>query len=215
MTSPSRSTRSRRPGKPPTPGPEAPAAEEAPTRSPIFLPPEDLPAPAPTMAPEPPPLLAEPLPSSSPLPSLPDAGHGSESPSDTRSTPPDSSPAKAPKLTRAGLRKFARRAVEMAGVGLAAWLTAAQSIEREERLWVPDDEDVEAIAEPIAGLAARRLPDKLGGAAANPDVEDGLALVVALGEYLGKQWGKHLKIAAERARMVLPDDPNPESVVTA
>lgn len=185
MTSPARASRSRRK---PT-GPEIPpAAEESPRTSPLFLPPEDLPA---EMTTDPEPLP----PSSNPSPSDL-AGAVSESPSGTPSTPGDSKPADPPKLTRRALRGYASKAIVSAGRFAQSLLTARESAERAEGVWLPDEEDVRDMADPVAGLVSRKLPAKLGGAAANPDVEDGIALALALFAYVGKQLERRAEIRA-------------------
>jgi hypothetical protein len=207
------SSRARSASRKPTPAAVVPSPEpaEPPATSPLFLPPEDLPPAELTTLPE----SLQPADSSfSPPSSQPPAGEDSASPSATPSTPADTKPTKAPRITRAGIRKHVRAAVAFAGVRVHAVLTAQDPYGKQAGLWMPDPDDVDAIAEPAAGLIARRLPDKVGGAMGNPDVEDGIALLFALADYIGKQLGKRAELIAQRMNVVDPEDLNPE-VVTA
>lgn len=83
------------------------------------------------------------------------------------------------------LKKLCGHAVMTVGGMLNAFLTAADTPERDGGLWVPDRQDVGDIADPVAGLASRRrLPE---GVDDNPDAADLVRLVMALGAYVGKQ----------------------------
>lgn len=170
----------------PSPSPSPLQDQPTPALSPFFQqPPADL-SPSPSPLPDP-----APDSSNSPGPSLDD--RGSDSSSATRSTPgkPEQKP-----LGRAQLRKIAGTAVSMVGALIATTLTAAESLEREQGLWVPDEQDVQAIGEPLAGIAARRVPAGVAG----PDTPDVVALVVGLVGYVGKQFAKRAELRAERAR---------------
>lgn len=129
---------------------------------------------------------------SSNSPELSADGPGSASPSDTRSTG-DKPPTKA--LGRAQLRKVAGVAVTALGGMLANLLTQPESVERDLKLWEPDEQDVAAIGEPLAGIAARRVPSGVAG----PDTPDVVALVVGLVGYVGKQFAKRQEARAIRA----------------
>lgn len=181
-----------RPSASPSPSP-TPLQDPTPPLSPFFQqPPEDL-------SPSPSPSLPDPAPdsSSSPGPSLDD--RGSASSSYTRSTlgKPEQKP-----LGRAQLRKVAGAAVTALGGLLANVLTAPESVEREQKLWVPDEQDVQAIGDPLAGIAARRVPAGVAG----PDTPDVVALVVGLVGYVGKQFAKRAELRAERARLQAQQD---------
>lgn len=186
MTSRTRSSRTK--PTPPAPEPMPEVAEPATPRSPLFIPPEELPEPMPeatfrTTEDSPTPPLSLSNDQSGP------AGAGSGSPFGTPSTAdPSAKPAK-PKLTRAALRGYARKAVQAVGGFVGQRLTQPDSIGRQYGLWVPDGEDVEAVADPVAGIVARRIPDK-AARALNPDVEDGFALLLAIAQYVGKQLQK-------------------------
>lgn len=169
----------------PSPSPSSSLPEPSSTTSPFFQTPE-YPDPAPgSSLPDP-----EPAPSWSSSPDPSPDGPGSVSSSDTRSTPP------AKPLGRAQLKKVAGAAVQAFGGMLANVLTAPESIERQERLWIPDEQDVQAIGDPLAGIAARRVP----AGAAGPDTPDVAALVVGVVGYVMKQFSKRAEIRAQKAR---------------
>lgn len=86
---------------------------------------------------------------------------------------------KAPKW----LRELGRGVVEAAGKVAHVVLTSRGSAERDFGLWLPDDDDVENIAEPAARLAARRVPDVVSD---NPDATDLAELAAALLGYVTK-----------------------------
>lgn len=84
--------------------------------------------------------------------------------------------------------------------GLAhATLTVEGTPERDAELYLPDSEDVEAISEPLAGLASRRLP----AGPENPDVSDLIGLAVGLVGYVVKQLRK--RSAARAAKLPAPE----------
>lgn len=120
------------------------------------------------------------------------AGFADASPSGTPST--DNPPQKTPKLGRAALRKWGKKVVMVAGVAVHSALTRPETIQRAGGLWLPDEEDLHDIADPIAGLTLRRLPAGMGKA--SPDLEDLIDLAIALGNYLMKQLEKHAELAA-------------------
>lgn len=112
-----------------------------------------------------------------------------------------------PRSTRARLtelRKMTAAAVRTAG-GLAhELLTRDGTPEREVGMWLPDDDDVTAIGEPLAGLASRRMPE----GAENPDLADAVALVLGVVAYVVKQRARAAQTRfwqpAEQ-----PEDPEP------
>lgn len=115
-----------------------------------------------------------------------------------------------PRSTRARLtelRKMTAAAVRTAG-GLAhEFLTRDGTPEREVGMWLPDDDDVTAIGEPLAGLASRRMPE----GAENPDLADAVALVLGVVAYVVKQ-----RARAAQTRFWQPaeqsEDPEPTDV---
>jgi hypothetical protein len=191
-----RSTRNK--PTPPAPQPIPEAVEDSP-RSPLFLDPEPMGA-ADLQAREDR-ILAQTAETDRQLSDSPQNGPvaaDSGSPFGTLSTEtPNAKPAK-PKLTRAALRGYARKAVELAGGVVAQMMTKPDTYERQIGLWVPDESDVQAVADPVAGLVSRRIPDKVAGAL-NPDVEDGFALAIALVQYVGKQLAKKAALRASLA----------------
>jgi hypothetical protein len=72
-------------------------------------------------------------------------------------------------------------------------LTSPESIERHEGLWIPDDDDVEAIGDPLAGMASRRTPAGMAGS----DTVDIVMLVVGLVGYGLKQLGRRAELRAQ------------------
>lgn len=170
----------------PTRATPAPPAEPAEGKTnPLFLPPEDLPPTLPQGLPphlqaEKPPQVFRDPPSSmtDPGDAVPVVGSPSVTPSTDK--PPS-------KITRGGIRKYAKRLVMVAGKIAQQRLTMPDSIERADNLWMPDEEDAQDIANPIAGLVARRIPAGAAGASGNPDVEDGIFLLVAVVAYVLKQ----------------------------
>ncbi|HSX68137.1 hypothetical protein [Nocardioides sp.] len=116
---------------------------------------------------------------------LPDDSDRSDRDAATASEPPSTLKAKARALLPA-----ARQAVRTAGTVAHTTLTQPETLERAEGLYLPDDEDVKAIATPLASIAARRVPD----AATNPDVNDGVALVLGVVNYVVKQLAKRAQL---------------------
>lgn len=114
-----------------------------------------------------------------------------------------STPSKPPKITRKALREYAGKVIDKAGELACHLLTARDSIEREMGLWRPDEEDRRDIADPLAGLASRRVPD---GPAGNPDVVDGFALALALFAYVGKQLARRAELRTQAPQApAIPD----------
>lgn len=187
-SSPVRSRSRNRPPSPPAEQP-VPVLTDTPPASPLFQAPEDLPTPPAAME--------------DPGPRLPSSDPGDlsvnapdpASPSAIRSTDEQK---KTPRLGRAALRRFAERAVLRAGLVAHVALTVAGSLEEQNNLWVPDHEDVTDIADPIAGLVGRRIPT---GTSKNPDLEDGIMLVIAVATYIGKQLTTRAQLRAAAAAM--------------
>jgi len=88
------------------------------------------------------------------------------------------------------LRTLAREVVKTAG-GLASQiLTAPGTAERVYGLYLPDQDDVVAIGDPLASLASRRVPE----GADNPDVSDLVRLAFGLLMYGVKQRDKAFQL---------------------
>lgn len=159
--------------------PEAEPEPSSPTPEPIPLP-----------EPEPSPLFTPTSPPPIPIPGEPTTSEPgaawSESPDTSPSSESGDASASPPRSTRARLRelrKMAAAAVTTAGGMAHQLLTREGSAERQIGLWVPDEDDVTAISEPLAGLASRRMPE----GAENPDLADAIALVLGLVTYAVKQ----------------------------
>jgi hypothetical protein len=161
--------------------------------SPLFM------APQSSTSPEPPPPSQTPGSSSAGSPSLPPEdllsststpdGPSGPGPVESGDTP---STGKGVKLSKSGLRTGL-------GVGfrqvckLVAGL-AADQYERDEGLWLPDEDDVQDVSTPAANIVYRRLPDEAKGG----DVIDLFALGLALVGYVGKNLMHRAEIRTAR-----------------
>lgn len=134
---------------------------------------------------------------SHPSSDLPDESALSDRDDATASAPRSTGKAKARALLPAS-----RQAVLTAGTVAHTVLTQPETLERAEGLFLPDDEDVEAIATPLASIAARRVPD----AATNPDVNDGVALVLGLVNYVVKQLAKRAQLVRSSVFVEQPSE---------
>lgn len=94
-----------------------------------------------------------------------------------------------------GLRESIKGAIHTIGGVAHQLLTREGTPERDAGLYLPDDDDVKNIGEPLAGLASRRLPE----GATNPDATDLIGLVVGVAGYLVKQAAKRAELARQRA----------------
>lgn len=193
MTSPRRSTSSTRPSESPTPDP-----------SPTFSSPSSSPSPEPMEPPKSTFLFQEPSasdpspledPQSAPLDESPLSDPGDDSGSATRSIL-----GKSPRKLRRDFLPHVKTAVSAIGQVLHQVLTAEDSLERDALLYVPDEDDVQAISEPIAGLASRRLPEGAG----DPDAADLIALAIGLGGYVVKQLTLRAQIKAHKKQLSRP-----------
>jgi hypothetical protein len=116
-----------------------------------------------------------------------------ESGSDLRST----LSGKVTRRLKRSLVPRARTVVTAVGGVLHQVLTVDGSLEREHELYLPDEDDVEAIAEPLAGLASRRLPEGAG----DPDVEDLISLAFGVAGYVVKQLALRSQIRAYKRQL--------------
>lgn len=130
---------------------------------------------------------------SSPL--HPSSGALDASPSSPGAGGSASAPRSTGKARLRELREMARAAVATAGGIAHRFLTREDSPEREVGLFVPDDDDVKAIGDPLASLASRRMPEGAG----NPDTVDIVRAVLGLVTYATKQLEK--KAWAAQARV--------------
>lgn len=106
---------------------------------------------------------------------------------------------------RKKLFKGAKQLVAMAGGMVHQLLTAPETPEREAGLYLPDEDDLAAIADPLAGLASRRMPE----GADNPDVADLIALAGGLAAYWLKQRMKRTQLYAMFGGL-MPNEAQPE-----
>lgn len=95
---------------------------------------------------------------------------------------------------RALLGVFKTAVVTVGGMAHAL-LTREGSMEREWEVFVPDEDDVEAISTPLASLASRRAPSGVD----NPDVTDLVQLAMGLFGYGIKQRQRLAAIAVQRS----------------
>ena len=112
----------------------------------------------------------------------------SESPADEPSAVPDAGSVSPRPSSKSGAatRKRELHKVTAAFIGTIGGLLNdlfTKGPEREAGLYLPDEDDVEAISDPLAGLASRRMPE----GAENPDVTDLIRLGVGLLGYAVKQ----------------------------
>lgn len=94
---------------------------------------------------------------------------------------------------------------------LAATSAAHELLTRDEAdrvvgLYLADEQDTEGISRPVAGILSRRS-DALGGG--NPDLADGVGLLLALAAYAAKQLGRAREARAIRRRVLTVADPIP------
>lgn len=85
-------------------------------------------------------------------------------------------------------------AIATAGTMVHTLLTREGSAAQQIGLYLPDEEDIEAIADPAASIASRRAPEGIE----NPDVTDGVRLLLGVAGYALKQRAKLAALAAER-----------------
>lgn len=97
----------------------------------------------------------------------------------------------------------AKAAVATAGGVAHQLLTVDGTAERHAGLFLPDEEDLDAIAEPLAGLASRRVPD----GAENPDVTDVIGLLLGVVGYVVKQLSKRAALRNTFAGQFDPEGP--------
>lgn len=97
-------------------------------------------------------------------------------------------------LSKRTLRDACRRGVLMAG-SIAHTALARDEIAQLHGLYLADDDDAEAIGDPIASIAQRR-----GGlgAAGNPDLADAIAALIGLALYGTKQLARFADARAHR-----------------
>lgn len=113
-------------------------------------------------------------------------GDGADSPA----TP--SAPRSTGRAKLKAIKETVRQAVLTASGAAHQLLTRDGTPERAEGLWIPDEDDVEAISDPLAGLASRRAPSGVD----NPDVTDLVRLALGLAGYAMKQMHLRAHIAA-------------------
>lgn len=178
-----------------------------------------LPSPRPTppaalfFQPQQPPPLAPPLPvgePSSPLPSpSPEDGAGWASdpePSDVDPSSPDDEPTtstgsrdgdrSAFRVGKAAARATGAKAVLIGSGMLHRLATKAESLERENGLYLADEEDAAAIGHPLADIASRRAG--VAGKAMSADATDAVSAALGLAGFMSKQIALQLAIAQHK-----------------
>lgn len=103
-------------------------------------------------------------------------------------------------LSKRALRDAARAGVITAG-GIAHQVLARDELEQQAGLYLADEDDAEAIGDPLANMANRR-----GGlgAAGNPDLADAIAALIGLALYIVKQLARWNAVKAARRAGVSP-----------
>jgi hypothetical protein len=94
--------------------------------------------------------------------------------------------------------------VNTAGGIAHSLLTRADTLEREAGLWLPDQDDVDTIADPLASLAARRAPE----GSDNPDYTDLVRVVVGVAGYVVKQLRRRAELREDGAPQLYFDSPD-------
>lgn len=97
-------------------------------------------------------------------------------------------------LSKKAVKDAARQAVLMAG-GVAHQLGARDELAQQAGLYLTDEDDAQAIGDPLANMANRR-----GGlgAAGNPDLADAIAALIGLALYVVKQLARWNAVKAAR-----------------
>lgn len=125
-----------------------------------------------------------------------DDGSGSEPPTD---------PSKPRTTGRASIREIAkitRTAVATVTAIAHEALTSEGTLERESGLWLADQDDINGIGDPLAAIAARRLPE----GAADAETGDFVRLAIAVFGYVAKNVMQRRNIRAVYAAGVTPPD---------
>jgi CO/xanthine dehydrogenase Mo-binding subunit len=108
--------------------------------------------------------------------------------------------------SRATIREAIAAAVRAATSFLNEHATRDE-LERNEGVWLADDQDVDGVADPVSGIVARR-----GGlgAAASPDVADAIVGLIAFATYVAKQLALRSRLRRIRREHAEPPffDPN-------
>lgn len=110
-----------------------------------------------------------------------------------------SSRTSSPAEVRANLAAFegmVEQGVEMGGEALHA-LRVRDELERQVGLYLTDEQDQRGIAKPAARLMSRHSDGDLG----NPDLNDGLGILMALANYVIKQVAKMRMVAQAKAEI--------------
>lgn len=171
---------------PPSPSPEAPPVSDPSSDPSQSLSPSEDPTPTsplfrPTRSPE------QPDPETDPE-SSPNLGGFETAADDSPATP--SAPRSTGRARLRALKATVATAVQTVGGVAHTLLTREGTPEREVQLWIPDEEDVESISDPLASLASRRMPE----GAENPDVTDLVRLALGVVRYVFKQRDKAAQV---------------------
>lgn len=125
-----------------------------------------------------------------PADASPSDAEPSESWSDPSDAPRTSSPTSSgepPKKLKALIVEGARALVMMAGAAAHQSLARSETAKALE-MWTADEDDAEAIGDPLAGMANRRLGDVVN--ASGPDAEDIIGALIGIATYGVKQYRK-------------------------
>lgn len=95
-------------------------------------------------------------------------------------------------------RRMAADVVAIAGAGVNG-LLSRHPVERDAGVWLPDDDDVKDISEPVANIANRRV--STGGGADSPDAADLFSLGLALVGYVVKSVRTRAQLRSEYAHL--------------
>jgi hypothetical protein len=133
--------------------------------------------------------MAESLP---PAAELDGSDSGSDWPTDERSDLDESAPSSSTGSSASSLTRFSKKAAKAAiyqgiltGTTIAHRVAAKTEGQRAAGLYLADDEDAEAISDPLADIAGRR--GGVAGKALSPDAADAVRAMVGLAGYMSKQ----------------------------
>lgn len=131
--------------------------------------------------------------------------------SDAPQTSSRTSSGEPPKKLKALIVEGARALVMMAGAAAHQSLARSETAKALE-MWTADDDDAEAIGDPLAGMANRRLGDVVN--ASGPDAEDIIGALIGIATYGIKQYrkwmaGREMRRAAAAQGLAEPRSAEP------
>lgn len=133
-------------------------------------------------------------------------------PSDAPQTSSRTSSGEPPKKLKALIVEGSRALVMMAGAAAHQSLARSETAKALE-MWTADEDDAEAIGDPLAGMANRRLGDVVN--ASGPDAEDLIGALIGIATYGIKQYRKWMAGREMRRSAAAQGLAEPRSAETA